>query len=75
MNAGDATHRVNPDQQWRVCSQKQARRRESNTLESVGKNHFLEFCTSLFDLTFARLAEGVNQKKGPKYENGSACLK
>lgn len=37
MNAGDATHRVNPDQQWRVRSQKQARRRESNTLESVEK--------------------------------------
>lgn len=66
MNAGDATHRVNPDQQWRVRSQKQARRRESNTLESVEKKHFLEFCTSLFDLTFAGLAEGVNQKKGPK---------
>lgn len=67
--------RVNPDQQWLACSQEQARGRESNTLESVEKNHFLELCTSLFDLTFAGLAEGVNKKKGPKYENGSACLK
>lgn len=46
-----------------------------NTLESLEKAHFLEFCMSLFGLTFAGLAEGVNQKKGPKYENGSAFLK
>ena len=75
MNADDATHGVNPDQRWGVRSQEQAWRREINTLESLGKKHFLEFCMSLFDLTFTGLAEGVNQKKGPKYENGSACLK
>lgn len=72
MNAGDAIHRVNPDEQWDLCSQEH---REVNTSESLESMHLLESCTLLFDVTFAGLAEGVNQKKGLKYENGSACLK
>lgn len=74
-NAGDIIHRVNPDQQWRVHSQEQTQRRESDTLESLEKTLIWELCTSPFDLTFTCFSEGVNQKKGPKYENRSTGLK